>query len=372
MDLSFFRSWIISDEMNDIVADLKKFDHKGCCFYYDETNNVRKIWMRENDFNAPISKDFVLGGIMHFGKFCFDEVNYLKQELNLQKSAHELKFKHVGMGKDFLGCLAEPKIKVFLDWLYSSDLYVHFSNINNLYFAVVDIIDTMEELSYTPYAFILKNSLYKIARANYSAFYRLLTSCNYPNVIGSNIQRLYQGLIGFVDLTSGERTFDADLLRQALKSACKQKELTLLQGNQEKTIIDSYFSFYIRPLAIFPTALHIFDNEYQIEKQLKKYSFSSESLPINNYQFVDSVDAPLVQVSDCVVGLLGKYCEFLNGCNIQQAQQMLNALTSKQRATLNSFQKTIKKAERLSKLLFCSIESREEHDIGSFILNQTF
>lgn len=371
MDLSVFRLMLLSDEMADISEDLGKFDGKDCCFYYDETNNARKVWIRENDFNVPVNKDFVLGGVMHFGEFSLDEVSRLKQELCLQKSAPELKFKHIGMGKDFLGCLAEPKVKLFLQWLYSSDLYVHFSNVNNLYWAIVDIIDTVEEPAYVPFAFDLKKSLYKVACTNYSDFYRLLVSCNYPNVIGQDIRRFYQGIIDFVENIPGELSFEMEMLRQNLKSARKQKELVFLQGNEEKTVVDSYFNFYIRPLGIFPTAKHIFDNEFQIEDQLKPYAFSCNGASIN-YEFVNSVNTPLIQVSDCVVGLMGKYFEFLNGCNVHQLQQILDALTSQQRATLSLLIKTMKKSENLSKLLFCSVESREEHDVGAAILNQTF
>jgi len=371
MDLSVFRLMLLSDEIADISADLGKFDGKSCSFYYDETNNARKVWIKENDFNVPINKDFVLGGVMHFGEFSLDEVSRLKQELRLQKSAPELKFKHVGMGKDFLGCLAEPKVKLFLQWLYSSNLYVHFSNVNNLYWAIVDIVDTVEEPGYIPFVFDLKNSLYKVACANYPDFYRLLVACNYPNVVGQDIRRFYQGIIDFVENIPGELSFEMELLKQNLKSARKQKELVFLQGNEEKTVVESYFNFYIRPLGIFPTAKHTFDHEYHIEDQLNEYTFSCNGADVN-YQFVNSVDTPLVQVSDCFVGLMGKYFEFLNGHDIYQVQQILDALTSEQCATLNLLIKTIKKSENLSKLLFCSVESREEHDIGSFILNQTF
>ena len=358
--------------MSDITADLKKFDGKDCRFYYDETNNARKVWIKETDFNVPVNKDFVLGGVMHFGEFSPEEVGGLKQELHLQKSAPELKFKHIGMGKDFLGCLAEPKVKLFLEWLYSSNLYVHYSNVNNLYWAIVDIVDSVEELvCFPPLIFDLKNSLYKVVCANYPDFYQLLVDCNYPNVTGQDIRRFYQGIIDFVENIPGELSFEMELLRQSLKSARKQKELAFLQGNKEKTVLESYFNFYIRPLGIFPDAQHIFDNEYQIEDQFKQYTFSCNGAAIN-HQFVNSVDVPLVQVSDCVVGLMGKYFEFLNGCDIHQAQQLLNTLTPEQCGTLNLLIKLMKKSENLSKLLFCSVESREEHDIGAFILNQTF
>lgn len=67
-DLSIFRQVLLSDEFKDISSDLEKFDKSNCHFYYDESNNIRKLWLGEDDFNAPINSDFVLGGVMHIAQ----------------------------------------------------------------------------------------------------------------------------------------------------------------------------------------------------------------------------------------------------------------------------------------------------------------
>ena len=36
-------------------------------FFYDETNNFRKLKIRENDFNNPLDANFVLGGVAYSG-----------------------------------------------------------------------------------------------------------------------------------------------------------------------------------------------------------------------------------------------------------------------------------------------------------------
>ena len=57
-------------------------------FYYDETNNIRKFWLKNEDiFNIPIenlSKNFVLGGISHLKTSLDFDINTLKKDLNLQ------------------------------------------------------------------------------------------------------------------------------------------------------------------------------------------------------------------------------------------------------------------------------------------------
>lgn len=369
MPLEIFRHMLLSDNFTDICVDLHIFDNEKCFFYYDESNNIRKLWLDENDFNAPIYSDFVLGGVMHFGESYNADINDLKSQLRIQKSAKEIKFKHISKSKDFLGCLSENKVTILLEWLLKSDLYVHFSNINNLYYAIVDIIDTIDEHVYNPFIFEMKNELYKIAKENYHSFYKLLTSCNYPNIDNSKIKYFYDSIIGLVANNGYELPFELEVLCQCLKAAKKQTELALLQGNLEKTILDSYFPFYVRPIGVFPYATHIFDDEYQIQDYFNKYEFYNDDVICKNFSFTNSESDLLIQISDCIVGLMGKYFTYINSINIDGAYQMLNIITPKQKQTLQLFASLIHKSENKSKLLLNSSESIEEHDVSSFILN---
>ena len=368
MDLSIFRLLLMSDDFQDISNDLKVFDNRKCTFYYDESNNIRKLWLDENDFNAPTDSDFVLGGVMYFGDKSTANVDSLKTKLRLQKSAKEMKFKHISKAKSFLECLNEEKVLFFLQWLYDSDLYIHFSNVNNLYFAIVDIIDSIDEPDYIPFIYQMKNELYKLVRKNYRDFYSLLVRCNYPNVSSKDIDYFYTHILGYIDNSCVDIPFDLEILRQGIKAARKQKELSFLQENMEKTVIENYFSFYTRPIGVFPHAEHIFDNEYKIEEIFAKYEFYNGDSKLENYEFVNSINTPLVQVSDCIVGLLGKYYTYTNSIDIYQAHQLFTILSDRQRKALRVLAQLIIKSERLSKLLLNSTESIEEHDISSFIL----
>lgn len=368
MDLSIFRLLLMSDDFQDISNELKVFDNRKCTFYYDESNNIRKLWLDENDFNAPTDSDFVLGGVMYFGDKSTANVDSLKTKLRLQKSAKEMKFKHISKAKSFLECLNEEKVLFFLQWLYDSDLYIHFSNVNNLYFAIVDIIDSIDEPDYIPFIYQMKNELYKLMRKNYRDFYSLLVRCNYPNVSSKDIDYFYTHILGYIDNSCVDIPFDLEILRQGIKAARKQKELSFLQENMEKTVIENYFSFYTRPIGVFPHAEHIFDNEYKIEEIFAKYEFYNGDSKLENYEFVNSINTPLVQVSDCIVGLLGKYYTYTNSIDIYQAHQLFTILSDRQRKALRVLAQLIIKSERLSKLLLNSTESIEEHDISSFIL----
>jgi hypothetical protein len=232
----------------------------------------------------------------------------------------------------------------------------------------VDIVDDIDEPGYIPFLFEMKNELYKIARVNYHDFYNFLVSYQYPNIAADCITSFYQRIIDFIDNNNFELSFELECLRQGLKSACKQKELGFLQGNPDKTIIDNYFMFFARPIGLFPMAYHLFDNEYVIEKEFNKYELLHDGIKADNYKFDNSKSHPLIQVSDCVVGLLAKYYTYINKINIDETYKILKTLSPTQRRTLKLFEQVLRKSEEISKLLFNAVESLEEHEIGTAIL----
>lgn len=115
-------------------------------FYYDESNNHRKFRLKQTDidtrFNVSEDEDFVLGGVLYTGNTSISDVDSLLEQLKLQETVKELKFKYIA-GGDFIQCLSSDKLHSFLKWLLASDLYVHYSNINILYFSIVDIVDSL-------------------------------------------------------------------------------------------------------------------------------------------------------------------------------------------------------------------------------------
>ena len=160
------------------------------------------------------------------------------------------------------------------------------------------------------------------------------------------------------------------MLRQGLKNGKKQIELNFLNGNVEKTIIENYFWFYLRPIGVFSQSMHRFDHEYTIEEKLNQVEICDGIKRVSNYQFFDSINQPLIQLSDCVVGIVGKYHTYVNSIDIVQANRNLGELNNRQRETLKLFSKIILKSEQLSPLLFNYVGSQDEYNISSFILQE--
>lgn len=370
MDLTVFNELLLNNQFMDISDDLKKFQNQTSSFYYDETNNIRKFWLDKQDFNAPIDKDFILGGVMHFGDAPPIDFDSIKIVLRLQKSVKEIKFRYISKSADFLDCLKEPKVRIFLGWLHQSELYVHYSNINNLYYAIVDIIDDINMKAETiEFIDLMKNELYKLACKNYPEFYKLLLTYNYPNIDLQSIAPFYQEIINFIDRPITELSMELLFLRKILVSAKSQNEMVFLQNNPENTIIEDYHLFYLRPLGLFPTSQHIFDHEYLVEELFSQYdSLLYNNSIFNNYSFVDSKENLLIQISDCVVGLIGKHLNFINNLNHKNIIQLIDSLDSVQRKNLKLFAQLLEKSENISKLLIHSSTSLEHREAEAAIL----
>ena len=104
-----------------------------------------------------------------------------------------------------------------------------------------------------------------------------------------------------------------------------------------------------------------------LDRSLSRARFE-DGLGLYDFNFVNSIDNKLIQVSDCIVGLLGKYYTYVNRIDFATAGKMLATITDEQKGALKLFSQIIKKSEDFCKLLLNSIESIEEHDIGAFIL----
>lgn len=221
-------------------------------FYYDETGNCRKFALTEMGINAPdaLINDFILGGIVFDGHKCPVDVDALFSALKLQPTVKELKFKHIyGASKDFLQCLNGRKISAFLSWLSESKLHIHFTTLNNLYYSVVDIVDSLWEAQ-PQFCFSmdwvngLKSALYRFAAKHSDQFLGLITLYHYPDVARQDIQNFCDDLCNFISIECDE-DFLLESFRQMLKYAGKHGELPFLHDNEPGHLIDEYYTLYL-------------------------------------------------------------------------------------------------------------------------------
>ena len=214
---------MLDRDYQDVSWQLNKFENNSS-FYYDETNNGRKLWLRESGFNSDPLSDFILGGVMFFGEKQEIDIIELRKKLEIQSNVPELKAKYILKTQDFVTILKKERTFVFLEWLDRKNLYVHYSNLNNLYFTIVDIIDSIDNLrglNNLELAHTLKNELYIVVIDNYTLFYDIMIKYNYPNISSDNIYFFYDDILDIINKID-ETSFEKEILQQALKSARKQ------------------------------------------------------------------------------------------------------------------------------------------------------
>ncbi len=145
-------------------------------FYYDESNNIRKLHLTSKGLNVEKSCNFVLAGIVHRGEHHGANFELLKETLCLQKSAKEIKLKHIGTGS-FENVLASKKLNTIFQWLLDNNFYIHYFSLNVLYWSIVDIVDSVidnlapvERDFFIQFHMSVKSDLYKVIVSNEALF----------------------------------------------------------------------------------------------------------------------------------------------------------------------------------------------------------
>ena len=334
-------------------------------FYYDETNNIKKFYVRESDFNYTFTANFVLGGLVHEGDA--PDVQGLIDSFKLQKTANEVKFKHIAKG-DFLECLMSEKLKLYLQFVKESKLYVHFSSLNILYWSIVDIVDSAianSEVSQQlgmGFAARLKNDLYKLARLEIDSVIELFYYYQYPNIKKESVIPFIDDLVSLFDEYIDDIEFHLGLesLRQILKEAKKKGTLPFIMDEEDYILLKDLSHFYLRPIYTFKNSSHIFDNEDSIIETLKEYKILDADQEIKNYTFVDSKSNQLIQLSDIFVGLMGKLSTYLNTSTIEKIDQEFDELSDLQETNIDLLINILDKSHEKNIGFIHSTDSYEE------------
>lgn len=279
-------------------------------FYYDETNNIRKLYIGTQGLNVAELNVFILGGVVHRGEPRPLDLFSLRTAMQVQKSASEIKLEHVAKGS-FLDLLRSQKLATFLRWLMESDLVIHYHNLDPFYWSVVDIIDSLLPGIGNPMLMMhhvwLKSDLAEILRVDTTATVSLFHRHGYPGLMPEAREPFLRELIQLFNAHSEViPASNAELLRQLLWAGLELDDLTFIEGNTPHRLIDDFSMFYLTRIAVFNQATHILDMEESIRDRLDALHIRRGSRPATHFRFVDSKAEPGIQLSDVVVGLLGK------------------------------------------------------------------
>lgn len=350
------------------LHELKNMNKKYT-FYYDETNNERKFHLQKGKFNIKIDQNFVLGGLAYEGEKKEFQIKELFKELNLQKNIAEVKFKYIASG-NFVDLLKSKKINLILRWIDSNYLYLHYTNLNPLYFGIVDIIDSAVVSSETINAFNLmylndvKNQLYIALNDNIEYTEAMFFKYDYPNVNKDNIEKFIETILDILEPYRDipERHLGIETAIQILKASKRKQSLPFIQDQTKHVLMQDYSSLYIKPLCMFKNSKHYFDKEDQIQKALNQYKYVDKNRKLDHYEFVDSKDHDLIQLSDVMMGLLGKLYACVRQNSISDLQKTLYQLDDLQRENLNIINKLTWKSQRECSAFLTQIVSHEERE----------
>lgn len=283
-------------------------------FYYDETNNIRKFLLTDDGTNVTEHKNFVLGGIALQEGQALPGIASLRAALGMQDNAPEIKFKHVASG-DFEAVLASRKMARFLAWLTDHQLAIHYSSINIVYWSIVDIVDSVLASKHFD-AFSqgrreMKNELYRIACMDKPAFLALMKHHGYPDIQRGKVADFMSDVEAFLNCHNPKAgNLPTHMLKELVRKAKFLTELAFLVDDDADVLIDSFSSFFTRPILLFKNAAHVFDREIQVEKSLNAEGFKQRAQG-TDYRFSDSKADPGIQLADVTVGLIGKYQDFV-------------------------------------------------------------
>lgn len=358
-------------------------------FYYDETNNPRKFWIKRNKFNSPVNKNFVLGGVVFIeNEFNGNPVD-LKNKLHLQKNMVEIKSKHI-LEETFIDSLKSKNLNKILKWISENELYIHFINIDNYYIAVQDILkiiidNDLDNEKNRGSVLMYGHTLYKLMSSNIDTVREILKKHGYPNLQKEAITEFCEDWVILLKRLKSNLPAPQDRFEE-MGNAVMYDALWKLFENvknhnnfiglgKEKYIVEDYSSYYTIKPDVFLNSFHIFDRETEIEKII--YADSDSNFEENkNFKFMDSTEDDFIQISDVIVGLLGRFFTYIEELNnelenekiVQKLIDSISAFNHIQRENFLLLTNILNKSYNKNKLFFYSENTFVQRNNLEFIL----
>lgn len=298
--------------------------------YFDETNNVKSVTVNKNaEIQRTLNIDhvqehFLLGGIAMKE---FEEpmtLDDFKKAINIsiKSSMQEIKSGSIYHG-DFLHAIRSQKLTPILEFIRSKHWYIHYSDVNILYYCIVDIIDSLlynssyQNLWWDPNVFFwLKDEFYRIFTSNLQENLERLLKFDYPDVKKKDLHAFREYIAEMIlhyHVNGGVFNQYTALLVQVLSdSEAHQRDMVFVQDEERGILIDDFVHFYTTRISVLASSHLTLDNEGDIIAYLQKTPLFMDEKLLANHQFVDSKSNTYIQLSDIVVGLLSKYFAFVD------------------------------------------------------------
>lgn len=354
-------------ELRELTIDmhgLRNMDDEYT-FYYDETNNIRKFHIVEDGFNVVDPGNFVLAGVVCRGLSEKTDFESLFLGLQLPKNVGELKLKTIAKG-DFLSVLKSDKVGKIFRWLLENNIYIHYFNLNVVYWSLADIVDSVLSATKDPFFMAghmsVKSDIYKVVVSDREEFVSGARKFGFPNIETHLAAEFAGWFCSFV--RSNAKVLNEDrayLLNVFIESMENLNGFPFLEGERSHILIESFSAFYSRNLYMYPTSQHVFDSEKNIEGELESFLGVGDGGSAYSYTFVDSKSSRAVQVSDVIAGVLGKLFTFLREAGIDQLAEVKSNLHGIQADNLQLLVELIDRSDAVSNGFFNMVASEDEY-----------
>jgi hypothetical protein len=159
---------------------------------------------------------------------------------------------------------------------------------------------------------------------------------------------------------TAEYHFSLESLRQILKESTRKGSLPFVMDEEDHILLKDFSLFYMRPVYMYKTSTHIFDNESSIADIFTNFKIMDNGEDILNYSFIDSKCNKFIQASDVVVGLIGKFTNYINSSSHKKIEEDVNNFTNLQNQNLDLIIKLIDKSHEKNIGFLFSVDSNEE------------
>lgn len=344
-------------------------------FFFDETNNFRKLYLSEKTkyFNSK-DNPFVLGGVVvkDSHENIFPKLAQLQQVVKIQPTQNEIKFGHLATG-DFNSILKSRQLLNFFKWLDKSNFYIHYSMSECLYWSITDIIESqsafkiyfnrnlrcaMDEDHYPMQS--LKNALYDAIKSQEGFFFEKMIELKYPNISErkNDFLEVMNQIVAQYRESLKEKTEDYELSKtlslifKIFKETDDHDGLFFLEGEPDHVVINSLVHIYLtqpdkyEKSTAIKNSFFVFDEEKNIQSKLEDLFKTQERSGDTNYSltklreescFIPSKDNIFIQISDVIVGFLGKFFNFVLSKEQSELEVWFSEINDNQKAILRLY-----------------------------------
>lgn len=326
------------DDLRDLEIRMHGLDRADVAYtlYYDETNNHRKLHVTANGLNVKDPGCFVLAGVAIPSGTAAPDIQHLRRVLYLQPTTGEIKLTHVAKG-DFIQVLRSQRLGDFLDWIETKGLFIHYQCLDQLYWSIVDIVDSaisaadrFDLLAVTP---PLKDMLNIALRRDFETTLSLFRAFNYPALDPKDGPRFYEALRTILQRQARHvHPLYGRVLDGLFEAAAEGDEFPFIEGTSEDghILIEGFDIFFRHRLTILGKSDHVLDVEEVVREKFRSLPLPPEI----TFRFSDSKLEPMIQLSDVIAGLLGKLFNYLVLTDTAQIQNDVAVLDARQKSNL--------------------------------------